>query len=233
MEEEEIDCTPPAGDVMEKRGVLQEFFTLSKEWKDEDIKKELEWKEIEETDEWGDGWLKIIRWLNFIIRKPQNQKGRFKHLYVHGKTRLGKTTRFIEPLMKRLCCYIISKDEVQNMPWRDGAYDLCILDEFDGQKQVVWMNEFLGAKNMLPFHRVLKLPFFLLFLNPCSFFINYYCEGTILVQIPQTSTLHKNDPTGTHLGRPFSVDRSPLNLETAMAYTQLLQLDKVVIVRFP
>lgn len=43
---------------------------------------------------------------------------------------------------------MITKDEVQNTPWRDD-YDLCTMDEFKGQKPIIWMNEFLGSKNML------------------------------------------------------------------------------------
>jgi len=94
------------------------------------------------------GWLKVIRWLNFMIRQPSHHIGRPRHLFVHGNTRLGKTTRLINPLKEKLHCYMITKDEVQNTPWRDD-YDLCTMDEFKGQKSIVWMNEFLGSKNML------------------------------------------------------------------------------------
>ena len=31
----------------------------------------------------------------------------------------------------------------------EDDYDLCIMDDFKGQKLIIWMNEFLGSKNML------------------------------------------------------------------------------------
>ena len=136
------------GYFMERSKQVQDFMEYVHEAREAEKKKSTEWTTLQETKEWGMGWLKVIRWLNFMIRQPSHHIGRPRHLFVHGNTRLGKTTRLINPLKEKLHCYMITKDEVQNTPWRDD-YDLCIMDDFKGQKSIIWMNEFLGSKNML------------------------------------------------------------------------------------
>ena len=136
------------GYFMERSTQVQNFIEYIHEAREAEKKKNSQWTLLQETKEWGMGWLKVIRWLNFMIRQPSHHIGRPRHLFVHGNTRLGKTTRLINPLKEKLHCYMITKDEVQNTPWRDD-YDLCIMDDFKGQKSIIWMNEFLGSKNML------------------------------------------------------------------------------------
>ncbi len=136
------------GYFMERSKQVQDFMEYVHEAREAEKKKSSDWTVLQETKEWGMGWLKVIRWLNFMIRQPSHHIGRPRHLFVHGNTRLGKTTRLINPLKEKLHCYMITKDEVQNTPWRDD-YDLCIMDDFKGQKSIIWMNEFLGSKNML------------------------------------------------------------------------------------
>ena len=136
------------GYFMERSKQVQDFMEYVHEAREADKKKNTKWTVLQETKEWGPSWLKVIRWLNFMIRQPSHHIGRPRHLFVHGNTRLGKTTRLINPLKERLHCYMLTKDELQNMPWRDD-YDLCIMDDFKGQKSIIWMNEFLGSKNML------------------------------------------------------------------------------------
>ena len=41
--------------------------------------------------------------------------------------------------------YLITHDEKQNMPWKNNYYDLCIIDDFNGNKDLNWLNGFTGS----------------------------------------------------------------------------------------
>lgn len=128
---------------------IDEFAKIIENKKEFTKKKDIIWKELEITYQWGNEWYQIITYLNFYIKKPDNNKGRIMHLFIHGETGLGKTTRLLDPLSELLNVYRISKDNIQNITWKNSQYDLCIIDEFSGQKDIVFMNEFLGSKNMM------------------------------------------------------------------------------------
>lgn len=100
------------------------------------------WEPLSESIEGGSGWLYIRRWLNEFILS--NRKSKIV-LYVCGDTNLGKTLALIAPLQARLRTYSITHDDKQNMPWKNDYYDLCIIDDFDGQKTLAWLNGFTGS----------------------------------------------------------------------------------------
>lgn len=127
---------------------IDEFASIYRDEKEYLRTRGIQWRPLKLTMKWGLEWYQIMVWLNFYIRNPENNKGKIKHLYIHGQCNLGKTTRLLDPLKERLNIYYISKDQLQNLPWKNDKYDLCILDDYKGEKPITWMNEFLGSRNM-------------------------------------------------------------------------------------
>lgn len=121
---------------------IDEFCTMIEDEIEYERTQAIQWMELKPTMQWGKEWCQIIIWLNFYVRKPENVKGKIKHLYIHGCKNLGKTTRLLDPLKERLNVYYISKDELQNLPWKNKFFDLCVLDDYEGSKSITWMNEF-------------------------------------------------------------------------------------------
>lgn len=89
----------------------------------------------------------IASWLNQSVKRPF--PFRSKQLYIHGPPQIGKTTMILE-LIKRLSIYDIPREEDFYDEYRDGAYDLAVLDEFTGKKSIQWMNQWLdGSRTTL------------------------------------------------------------------------------------
>jgi hypothetical protein len=135
-----------AGAAMIYSKHIGEFINACESEREYSRKKEIVWEKLKATMEWGKEWYTIITWLNFYVRNAENNVGKIKHLYICGAKNLGKTTRLLNPLRKRLNIYDISKDKVQNLYWTNNFYDLCIMDDYDGDKPITWMNEFLGSE---------------------------------------------------------------------------------------
>jgi hypothetical protein len=104
----------------------------------------LEWVKLQPPPD--EGWGRVVKWLNHIIRRPENACKR-QNVWICSKPNMGKTHFLANPLLKRLKIYMIQKDEVQNTPW-EGVYDLAMCDEFIGQKTIEWMNEFMSDAQM-------------------------------------------------------------------------------------
>lgn len=83
----------------------------------------------------------IVRWCEDNIRKQDRPLGA-PHLYICGKTCMGKTT-FISLLRKMLAVYDIPPDEDYYDEYYDGTYDVAVLDEFKANKKLTWMNSWL------------------------------------------------------------------------------------------
>lgn len=88
---------------------------------------------------------KICKWLAKNIR--QERPLGTKQLYIHGKTALGKT-HLIQQLSKMLHIYHVPRTEKFFDMYEDGEYDLCVLDEFRGNKEITFMNSFLDGQHV-------------------------------------------------------------------------------------
>lgn len=97
----------------------------------------------------------IAKWLNLNIKLPRTHKQ--KQLWISGPANTGKTHLWMEILAKRLRVWVIPYDK----DWYDGYsddIDLVIFDEYQGQKQIGWLNAFVeGAPFPMP--RRNKKPF--------------------------------------------------------------------------
>lgn len=87
---------------------------------------------------------KIGKWLADNIRQSRPFKA--PQLFVHGPPNHGKTT-LIESLKKSLSVYHIPTTEDFYDAF-DNDYDLCVIDEFKGQKSIQWLNQFLDGQTM-------------------------------------------------------------------------------------
>lgn len=87
---------------------------------------------------------KIGMWLADNIRRSRPLKQ--QQLFIYGEKNLGKTT-LIEYLEKFLSVYHIPTTEDFYDAF-DNDYDLCVIDEFRGQKPITWMNQFLDGQKM-------------------------------------------------------------------------------------
>lgn len=87
----------------------------------------------------------IVTWLNATIKKPF--PFRTRNLYISGPPMIGKS-RLIQELSKRLMIYTIPPEEDFYDEYRDGEYDLAVLDEFMGHKRISWMNQWLDGQVM-------------------------------------------------------------------------------------
>lgn len=108
--------------------------------------------EREKLEEWKEpDWInltgsnrKIGKWLADNIRRSRQLKA--PQLFIHGPPNHGKTT-LIEFLKKSLSVYHIPTTEDFYDAF-DNDYDLCVIDEFKGQKSIQWLNQFLDGQVM-------------------------------------------------------------------------------------
>lgn len=119
-------------------GLSDVSYMRAKKYYQDEIRESLEnkrkqsfeqWKEIEETKIFGESWYKVCIWCNMVIRKDVVH--RKKHLWLYGPSNMGKSTRFLNELKKRLNTWEILKDKIQNNPYISGRYDLIYADEYN------------------------------------------------------------------------------------------------------
>lgn len=79
---------------------------------------------------------KIMKWLNknLLVERPYGAKD----LYIYGKTMLGKTSLTIS-LAKYFRTYLLPTDDWNDL-YEDSDYDLAIIDEFHGNKQLQFLH---------------------------------------------------------------------------------------------
>lgn len=102
-----------------------------------------EWKEPDWINLTGSN-RKIGKWLAENIRRSRQFKA--PQLFIHGPPNHGKTS-LIEYLKKSLSVYHIPTTEDFYDAF-DNDYDLCVIDEFKGQKSIQWLNQFLDGQTM-------------------------------------------------------------------------------------
>jgi len=102
-----------------------------------------EWKEPDWINLTGSN-RKIGKWLADNIRRSRPFKA--PQLFIHGPPNHGKTS-LIEFLKKSLSVYHIPTTEDFYDAF-DNEYDLCVIDEFKGQKSIQWLNQFLDGQTM-------------------------------------------------------------------------------------
>lgn len=91
------------------------------------------------------GATQLINWLNDNLggsRFP-DRPIRAKQLWLVGTPGCGKST-FIGKLMGMLNTYVIAKENFQD-EWRNGEFDLAIVDEFRGELPMSWLNSWLDG----------------------------------------------------------------------------------------
>ena len=88
----------------------------------------------------------ICRWLNRNIRRPRKFKQPQLWIWSEEPNK-GKTT-LIRQLDKILSIHYLMKDEPFDDMYEDGTYDLIVIDEFEGQRKLGWMNEMLQGGTM-------------------------------------------------------------------------------------
>lgn len=88
---------------------------------------------------------KIGQWITENIRSSRPFKA--PQLFLYGPPDHGKTT-LIRSLEKSLSVYHIPLMEDFYDGYEDGAYDLAVLDEFRGHKQIQWLNQWLDGQTM-------------------------------------------------------------------------------------
>jgi len=85
----------------------------------------------------------LCHWLNQNIGKPRAFSQ--KQLWVHGPTKHGKTTLFLE-LGKMCRTYTVPKEDFYD-DYKDSLYDLVVFDEYCPSecKKVSWLNQFVDG----------------------------------------------------------------------------------------
>lgn len=87
----------------------------------------------------------IALWLNKNIKKKRPFKQ--AQLYIHGPKNMGKTT-LITWLKNFVTVYSMPKSEEFYDLYEDAFYDLIVMDEFQAQKKVTDLNEWLQGSEM-------------------------------------------------------------------------------------
>lgn len=99
----------------------------------------------EESDpSWSMAALRVKDWLKGM---PKALPFGGKHLYLWGKTGVGKTSLPMW-LAQHFNVYWMPTDELFYDMWEPNKYDLVVIDEFKSQKTITWMNQFLGGAHM-------------------------------------------------------------------------------------
>ncbi len=85
----------------------------------------------------------VAEWFSENIKKPRHLGQ--PNLWLHGGTGIGKT--FLkELLMTMLRVYEAPYDNDWHDEYLDGAYDIVVFDEFNGQHTITHMNRWLGSE---------------------------------------------------------------------------------------
>lgn len=112
----------------------------------------LEWKPVENRDEWNDKERAVADWVNVNFNKPSMPfKGyRSPQLYLWGPPACGKTM-LVRWLTKFFRCWHAPTGEAWFNAYHDSMYDFAFFDEFDGSTfSITTMNQFLdGSQNQL------------------------------------------------------------------------------------
>lgn len=88
----------------------------------------------------------IAKWLQENL-PPNKRKPSQKQLYIYGPTCIGKTTLLMK-LQEYFHTYIVPEEETFWSNFHDN-YDLCIFDEFNGQKKITQLNSFVDGSNVV------------------------------------------------------------------------------------
>ncbi len=86
----------------------------------------------------------IAGWLNMNVRKKRTFKQ--AQLYISSVPGKGKT-HLIQALRRIISVYNLPKSKNHDL-WSDGMYDIAVLDEYKGMKNVSELNEFLQGSVM-------------------------------------------------------------------------------------
>ncbi len=86
----------------------------------------------------------ICSWLYRNIRKPRKFKQ--KQLMIYGPPNTGKTS-LVHFLEKHLKIYHMTDDDYDDN-WKNNYYDLAVMDEFRGQKKIIYWNKWLQGGTM-------------------------------------------------------------------------------------
>jgi len=106
--------------------------------------KKLPWPKIDYTDSENPETQMIVSWLIDNVRK--HRPFRSKQLYIFGTTCLGKSS-FVNTLEKYLNIYIMPTEDFYS-DWVDNLYDICVMDEFKGQKTIQFLNQWLDGSTV-------------------------------------------------------------------------------------
>ncbi len=88
----------------------------------------------------------IVEWLNKNIRRTRHFKQ--PQLWIYStEPNMGKTS-FINFLNEHLSIHHLMKWEDFDDMYQDNCYDLIVIDEFEGQRKLGWMNELLQGGTM-------------------------------------------------------------------------------------
>lgn len=136
-----IMLTDP-GYYLQNKRKIEEFESLCSNLRMNDSLKE--WQTIKYLGEHSET-KEIVEWLNSNIKCKRSF--RQEQLFLSGPKQTFKTT-ILELLSQYLRIYEIPKGEDFYDLYMNGEYDLCVMDEFKGHKQIQWLNQFLQGSIM-------------------------------------------------------------------------------------
>ncbi len=87
----------------------------------------------------------ITNWLILNLFKVRSFKQ--EQLYLVAPANCGKTTLLMQ--LEKFCHLYLIPEENSHEYYRNGGYDLCVFDEFLGNKPCNWLNSFLQGSPML------------------------------------------------------------------------------------
>ncbi len=102
------------------------------------------WKQLEVSEDWTEWDQDIGHWLNENIKNERGFKQR--QLYIHGCANVGKT-HLVETLKKMLNVFHIPRERYYDK-WYNNTFDLAVMDEYKGNKNIPFLNEFLQGSSM-------------------------------------------------------------------------------------
>lgn len=140
------------GFCLRNKRKAEEWISYFKRRRVEETGPDLDWACADahlSADDYGDNVddQQISDWLQGNVKTPRIFKQ--SQLYLWGVSNLGKTS-LLNTLGKFLRIYDVPKN-LKFDDYEDGLYDLCYIDEFNGQFTVTFLNEFLqGGRQTLP-----------------------------------------------------------------------------------
>ncbi len=88
---------------------------------------------------------RIVKWINENVKKPRVFKQ--KQLWICSNSNMGKTS-LMNLLYSVLNIYDVSLEGSFMDGYADELYDMVVLDEFQGQRKVTWMNKIVQGSHM-------------------------------------------------------------------------------------